>query len=371
MAGISERNVLDALSRVVHPQLHQDMVTLDAVKNVSIREGDVSFKIVLPVPSGSVKNELASAVKEAVMKISGVRSVSFDMSFEVPKDPRLEGQNVSGDVKSVVAVASGKGGVGKSTVAVNMAVALRQMGAAVGIMDADMYGPNVPMMLGLGDENGPKISDGKKIIPMDAFGVKAVSISYFVDGSKPIIWRGPMLHKMLDTFVKEVEWGKLDYLIVDMPPGTGDIQISLSQLVPVSGAVVVTTPQDVSLSDVVRAVVMFKQVEIPVLGVVENMSAFACPHCGKETEIFKRGGGERIAEEFGVPLLGCIPIDPAVCQGGDSGRPVVVSVPDSAVARAFYETARAAAWRVSLENRKIKDYTIKRASPSGPRVMEV
>jgi ATP-binding protein involved in chromosome partitioning len=254
-------------------------------------------------------------------------------------------------VESIIAVASGKGGVGKSTTAVNLAVALQRKGARVGLMDADVYGPNTPQMLGI--EGGPEVSEAKHMIPPEAFGIKVISMGMLVPADQPIIWRGPMLHGAVQQFMRDVEWGELDYLIVDLPPGTGDVSLSMAQSVPVAGAVVVTTPQGVSVSDVRKAVAMFRQLNIPVLGVVENMSYFVCGHCQERTEIFGHGGGARMAEDLSIPLLGQIPIDTRVRAGGDEGRPIVNAAPESPAAKAFAEVAGRVAAEISKQNARV------------------
>jgi len=240
-------------------------------------------------------------------------------------------------VKHIIAVSSGKGGVGKSTVTVNMAVALKQEGYAVGIMDADIYGPNIPMMIGVTKE---PIKEGDKITPAEGQGVKVISMGFFVPEDTPVVWRGPMVHGAIQQFFRDVVWGELDYLLIDLPPGTGDVPLTLSQLVPLTGAITVTTPQEVALSDVRKGMTMFKKVNVPLLGVVENMSYFVCGHCGERTEIFSFGGGEQAAKKFGVPFLGRIPLDPAIREGGDQGSPIVVKNPDSPQTQAFLQIVR-------------------------------
>jgi len=255
-------------------------------------------------------------------------------------------------VRNIVAVGAGKGGVGKSTTSVNLAVSLARKGARVGLMDADVYGPNIPQMLGITGQ--PDVTAEKKIIPPEAHGVKVISMGMLVPPDQPVIWRGPMLHSAVQQFMRDVAWGELDYLVLDLPPGTGDVALTISQQVRAAGAVLVTTPQDVALADVVRAKQMFDKVHIPVLGIVENMSVFKCPHCGKESEIFDRGGGRKAAELFGISFLGEIPLEPKVRVGGDRGVPVVVGNPESAEAKAFMEMAKAIAGRVSQENLRVR-----------------
>lgn len=242
------------------------------------------------------------------------------------------------DVKSIVAVASGKGGVGKSTVATNLALALASDGSSVGLMDADIYGPSIPLMLGI--NKPPSVTPERKLIPLERYGLKLVSMGFLTNDESPIIWRGPMVHGIVQQFLSDVLWGELDYLIIDLPPGTGDAQLTLTQVAPLSGAVIVTTPQDVALLDARKGLKMFEQVNVDVLGIVENMSTFVCPHCGKQTDIFSTGGGEQCAKELGVPFLGRIPIDPAIRECGDTGKPIVAAQPEHAVSKAFAEIAR-------------------------------
>jgi len=254
-------------------------------------------------------------------------------------------------IKNIIAVASGKGGVGKSTTSVNLAVALQQKGARVGLMDADVYGPNIPQMLGITAQ--PEVSEDKRIQPPSAYGIKVISMGMLVAPDQPIIWRGPMLHGAVQQFMRDVAWGELDYLVVDLPPGTGDVSLSMAQSVPVAGAVVVTTPQSVSVSDVRKAVAMFRQLNIPILGVVENMSTFVCGHCGQRTDIFGHGGGARMAEEMSIPFLGEVPIDTRVREGGDTGQPIVAAVPDSPAARGFESVAGRVAAQLSIQAMKV------------------
>ncbi|TAH39345.1 MAG: iron-sulfur cluster carrier protein ApbC [Planctomycetota bacterium] len=326
MSEVTEAAVLNALRVVKDPDLHRDIVSLGFVKDIKICNGAVKFTVELTTPACPVKEQLKTQAHDAVRALPGVDQVNVNMTAQVRST--LGPANLLGDgVKNVIAVTSGKGGVGKSTVAANLAVALAQTGARVGLLDADVYGPNVPIMMGI--QGKPLPSATGKIAPKEAHGVKTMSVGYLLEDAQPVMWRGPMLHKALEQFLKDVAWGELDYLLVDMPPGTGDAQISLAQLVPLTGALVVTMPQEVSLTDVRRAISMCKQVKCEILGVVENMSG----------EIFGRGGGRRTAEKFQVPLLGEIPLEPAVRVGGDSGVPVVVGRPDSEVAAAFREIA--------------------------------
>ena len=359
MSNITEQTVLDSLKQIIDPDLRKDIVTLGFVRDLKIDGGDVSFRIVLTTPACPVKDEMEGMAREIVRVLPGVTSVNVTMDAEVPKGRGLANSVAVPGVKNIIAVSSGKGGVGKSTVAVNLAVALALDGAKVGIMDADVYGPNVPLMLGTGIGQ-PEVRD-QKLIPIEAHGIKMISMAVLVPPDKPMILRGPMLHGVVRQFLTDVNWGELDYLIVDMPPGTGDVQLSLAQLVPVQGAVLVTTPQEVSLSDVRRAVKMFETVNVPVLGVIENMSYFIAPDTGNRYEIFGKGGGEKLATEYGLNYLGDIPMGIEVREGGDKGTPVVVSAPDSPQAQALRKVAEEVARHVSIEALKPELVVIQRA----------
>ena len=350
MSQLTEQLILDGLRQIKDPDLHKDIVTLGFIKDLKIDGGDVSFRIVLTTPACPVKAEMESAAREIVGSIPGVSSVSVTMDAEVPKGRGLGDKVVIEGVRNIIAVSSGKGGVGKSTVAVNLAVSLALDGARVGLMDADVYGPNVPIMLGASDAR-PEV-DVNKLVPIEAYGVKVMSMALLQPGDKPMIVRGPILHGLVKQFLSDVKWGELDYLIVDMPPGTGDVQLSLAQLVPVQGAVLVTTPQEVAIVDVRRAIRMFETVAIPVLGVVENMSYFIAPDTGNRYNIFGEGGGEKLAETYHVPFLGKMPLGIEVREGGDKGVPVVVSQPDSPQSKAFRRVAEEVARQVSIEAMK-------------------
>ncbi|MDQ3712549.1 MAG: Mrp/NBP35 family ATP-binding protein [Acidobacteriota bacterium] len=352
MNQLSEQSVLGALSHIVDPDLHKDIVTLGFVKDLKINSGDVSFRIVLTTPACPVKEAFETEAKRLVGAIEGVTNVSVTMDADVPKGRGVANNIAILGVRNIIAVSSGKGGVGKSTVAVNLAVSLTLDGAKVGLMDADVYGPNVPMMFGIGQIQ-PQVSAGNQLIPLEAHGVKIISMAVLVPPDKPMILRGPMLHGVVRQFLTDVDWGELDYLIVDMPPGTGDVQLSLAQLVPVQGAVLVTTPQAVSLSDVRRALKMFEQVSIPVLGVIENMSYFVPPDMpDKRYDIFGTGGGQQLADEYNIRLLGEIPLGMEVREGGDKGVPVVISNPDSPQSKAFRTVAEEVARQISIEAMK-------------------
>ena len=350
MSQLSEESVLNSLKQIIDPDLRKDIVTLGFVKDLKIDGGDVSFRIVLTTPACPVKEQMETEATEIVRALDGVRNVRITMDADVPQGRGIKNNVAVPGVKNIIAVSSGKGGVGKTTVAVNLAVALTQDGAKVGLMDADVYGPNVPIMLGAGGTQ-PEIR-GNQLIPTEAHGIKMISMALLVPPDKPMILRGPMLHGVVRQFLSDVNWGELDYLIVDMPPGTGDVQLSLAQLVPVQGAVLVTTPQEVSLSDVRRAVKMFETVNVPILGVIENMSFFIAPDTGNRYEIFGRGGGQKLCDEYSLNFLGEVPLGMEVREGGDKGVPVVVSAPDSPQSAAFRKVAEEVARQVSIEAMK-------------------
>ena len=349
-ATVTEGDVIAALSTVHDPELHRDLVSLNMIRDIAIDGGHVSFTVVLTTPACPLKHVIQADCEKALMQIPGVEQVKVNWDAQVQRDNRLSSQ-VDVPVKNAIAVGSGKGGVGKSTVAVNLAVALARRGASVGLLDADLYGPNVPMMMGVTSEK-PVSRDGKHIEPIEAHGVKLISIGFLVDEQTPLVWRGPMLHGAIRQFLGDVDWGELDYLIIDLPPGTGDVQLSLTQALQLTGAVVVSTPQAVSQADVVKSIAMFQleQIDVPVLGVVENMSGFVAPDTGQSYDIFGAGGGRDVAEKMGVPFLGTVPIDPAVRVGGDEGTPIVVGAPDSPAATAIDEIAGQLAAAISVLN---------------------
>ena len=344
--------LLEALRKVEDPDLHRDLVSLGMVRDLKEKDGVVSLRIVLTTPACPLKEKVENDVRAALLAVPGVKEAKVLMDSEVKAGNRPGPGGRLEKVKNIVAVASGKGGVGKSTVAVNLALALAQSGAKVGILDADIYGPSLPTLMGL--KNTPPLVDEakKKLIPLEKFGVKNMSIGFLMKDEDAAVWRGPMVGRMLQQFIEDVSWDELDYLIIDLPPGTGDAQLSISQLIPISGAVIVTTPQDVALADVVRGVAMFKKVQIPILGVVENMSFFACPHCHERSDIFSHGGGQKKAKELGVPFLGEIPIDLDTRIGSDEGKPIVVAKPDSEGAKRFKEFASRTAAELSIANAK-------------------
>jgi ATP-binding protein involved in chromosome partitioning len=342
----TEAQVMQALSHVIEPELHKDLVSLNMIHNLKIDNGVVDFTVMLTTPACPLKNQIEEEAREAAMSVPGVQTVNVNFDASVPGDRRLLSKMDIG-VKNAIAVASGKGGVGKSTMATNLALALAQTGASVGLLDADIYGPNIPLMMGVHER--PRAANGR-ILPPRGHGVKLMSMGFLVEEETPIIWRGPMIHSALRQFLSDVDWGDLDYMVVDLPPGTGDASLSLAQSLSLTGAIVVTTPQDVALADVVKGIGMFTQLEVPVLGVIENMSYFICGHCGERTDIFSHGGGKSVAERMQVPFLGDVPIDPVVRAGGDSGQPVVIAEPQAPAATAIYEIATKVAAAISVQN---------------------
>jgi ATP-binding protein involved in chromosome partitioning len=345
--SVTREQVLDVLRTVQDPDLHKDIVTLGFVKDVKIQDGAVDFTVELTTPACPVKDLMKAEAEGKVAALPGVTAARANMTADVRTRGGFGRQQVPG-IRNIIAVGAGKGGVGKSTTAVNLAIGLARKGARVGLMDADVYGPNTPQMLGI--DKAPEVGEDRKMVPPEAHGVKVISIGMLVPADQPIIWRGPMLHGAVQQFMRDVAWGELDYLIVDLPPGTGDVSLSLAQSVPVAGAVVVTTPQGVSVSDVRKAVAMFRQLNIPVLGVIENMSYFVCGHCDARTEIFGHGGGTKMAEDLSIPFLGEVPIDTRVRTGGDEGRPIVAEAPDAPAAKAFQEVAGRVAAEISKQS---------------------
>jgi len=342
-----ERSVLDALRQVKDPDLHRDVVSLGFVKDLRVNGARVEFTLELTTPACPVKKDLEEQARKAVLSLQGVKSVEVRMTARVTEGGMgSQKQSVEG-VKNLIAVGSGKGGVGKSTVTVNLAAALAQEGARVGLLDADVYGPNVPLMMGV---SGQPQAVNNRIQTLSKHGVQIMSMGFLAAEDTPVIWRGPMLHSVIQQFVRQVDWGELDYLLIDLPPGTGDVQLTLTQTVPLMGAVIVTTPQDVALQDARKAILMFRQVRVDILGIVENMSYFVCPKCDARTEIFNHGGGQKTADKYGVPLLGEIPLDVAIRVGGDRGKPIVIGDPRSPVAQAFVAVARRMAAQVSIAN---------------------
>ena len=340
---LTKESILAALSKVQEPELHKDLVTLNMIRDLDISGDKVSFVVMLTTPACPLRGQIEKEARQAVLAVPGVKSVEMRLSSDVPNDGRMRGL-VNMPIRNAIAVGSGKGGVGKSTVAVNLAVALAKTGARVGLMDADIYGPNTPTMLGVEKLPQPV---GNKLIPAQAYGLKMISMGLLVKPGQPLIWRGPMLNSAIRQFLGDVEWGELDYLIVDLPPGTGDAALSLAQALPLSGALIVTLPQLVSLEDASRGLQMFRTLEVPILGVIENMSYLDLPD-GTRMDIFGSGGGEQLAQATETPFLGKIPIDQNVRIGGDSGKPVVVSNPDSPVALALTDIAQKVAAQISI-----------------------
>ncbi|MCX6136974.1 MAG: iron-sulfur cluster carrier protein ApbC [Ignavibacteriales bacterium] len=348
MNGLTKENVLAALHSVRDPDLHKDIVSLNFIKDVVITGKDVSFSIELTTPACPVRDQMKAEAEQAIRgSIQGIRAVTITMTSMVSSRVSAQPQALLPRVKNTIAVASGKGGVGKSTVAVNLAVALARDGAHVGLIDCDVYGPSIPLMLDIKEK--PTMHN-QKLLPLEKFGLKVMSIGFLVDPTQAVIWRGPMASGAVRQFMSDVEWGELDYLIFDMPPGTGDIQLTLVQQIPLTGAVIVTTPQEISLADARKGMAMFTKVNVPILGVIENMSYFICSHCGERENIFDAGGGRRAAEELKVPFLGEIPIDTNIRVGGDTGRPIVEADPASPQSKIITDIARGLAAQISIKN---------------------
>jgi ATP-binding protein involved in chromosome partitioning len=350
----TESALLDALKTVVDPNTGQDFVSARQLKNLKIDGGDVSFDVLLGYPAKSQIQALRRSLIAAARTVAGVDNVSANVATQVLAHAVQRGVQLLPTVKNIVAIASGKGGVGKSTTAVNLALALAAEGANVGILDADIYGPSQPMMMGI--EGRPESVDGKTMEPLQNYGVQVMSIGFLIEPDNPMIWRGPMATQALDQLLRQTQWGELDYLIVDMPPGTGDIQLTLGQRVPMTGAVIVTTPQDIALLDAKKGLKMFEKVGVPILGVVENMAVYVCPNCGHSEHIFGADGGRKMAEQYGVEYLGALPLSLSIREQADSGRPTVISEPDSEVAALYRSVARKVA--VSIAN-KAKDFSAK------------
>ncbi|MDH4222310.1 MAG: Mrp/NBP35 family ATP-binding protein [candidate division Zixibacteria bacterium] len=352
----SEKEVLEALSGVLDPDLKKDLVSLGMIKDVKIKDGEVSFTIVLTTPACPLKGKIEKDSKDAVMKLPGVKDVKVKLDSSVKAFKKISAEDLIPNVKNTIAIASGKGGVGKSTVSVNLALALSGCLARVGLFDADLYGPTIPQMLGVKSGTG---SAGKgvhiesgKIIPAEDYNLKIISIDFFLEESTPLIWRGPLVAGAIQQFLRDVDWGELDYMIIDLPPGTGDAQLTLAQTIPLTGAVIVTTPQDVAKKIAIKALKLFQQLNVPILGIIENMSYFLCPHCGKRSEIFSYGGGRKAGEDLGVPFLGEIPIDLNLRISGDEGKPFILENPDSEVSKIFAQIAGNLARQISILSHK-------------------
>lgn len=348
MAALTKENVLKALQNVHDPDLHRDIVSLNFVKDLTISGKDVSFTLQLTTPACPVRDQFkAESERHIRALVPEVGRITIEMTSNVVGASAVRKESILPGVKNTIAVASGKGGVGKSTVAVNLAVSLAMDGAKVGLLDADIYGPSAPIMFGIHEQ--PTIVQGK-LIPLERHGVKVMSIGFLVDPMQAVIWRGPMASGAVKQFMSDVEWGELDYLIFDLPPGTGDIQLTLVQTIPLSGAVIVTTPQDVALADARKGLVMFTKVNVPVFGIVENMSYYICSHCHHREEIFDAGGGKKTADQLGVPFLGEIPIATGIRAGGDAGVPIVAGSPESEHAATIRQIARSLAAQVSIQH---------------------
>jgi len=345
---VTEQAVREALSTVQDPEIHRDLVSLDMIRDIRVEGANVSFEVVLTTPACPLRTQIERECRDALGRIPGIGRIDIRMGAKVVPARSMSGPDGIPGVKNSIAVASGKGGVGKSTVSVNLAVALAETGASVGLLDADVYGPSIPVMMGI--HHAPEITEDQRIIPLEAHGVKLMSLGFVLPtASTPVIWRGPMIGKTLNQFLRQVEWGELDYLLIDLPPGTGDAQLTLSQTLAMSGVVIVMTPQDVATAIASRVLVMFRNMNVPILGIVENMSTFICPTCHHETPIFSQGGGRKASEQMAVPFLGEIPLDGELCEGGDDGRPVLLRNPRSPVADVFRRVAQALAGRVSVE----------------------
>ncbi len=352
--AVAESALLEALKTVIDPNTGKDFVSTRQLKNLRIEEGDVAFDVEVGYPAKSQLPALRKALIAAAKSVAGVENVSANLSSKIIPHAVQRGVQLLPKVKNIVAVASGKGGVGKSTTAVNLALALAAEGARVGILDADIYGPSQPMMMGL--EGRPESADGKSMEPMENYGVQVMSIGFLVEADSPMVWRGPMATQALEQLLRQTNWGDLDYLIVDMPPGTGDIQLSLSQKVPLTGAVIVTTPQDIALLDAKKGIKMFEKVGVPILGIVENMAVHVCEQCGHVEHIFGEDGGKHLAAEYNMDYLGALPLNLSIRVQADNGRPSVVSDPDGEIAGLYKAMARQVAVKIA---QRAKDFSSK------------
>jgi ATP-binding protein involved in chromosome partitioning len=354
MSELTQDAVKEAIKAYIEPHLEKDLVTAKAVKGVELDGGKVKLAIELGFPAKGCLDDIESAVTEQIKTLPGVDSVEVAITMKVVAHSVQKALKPIDNIKNIIAVASGKGGVGKSTTAVNLALALAEEGAKVGVLDADIYGPSQPRMLGINGK--PDSKDGKSLEPMEGYGLQAMSIGFLIDEETPMIWRGPMVTQALEQLLNDTNWDNLDYLVVDLPPGTGDTQLTLAQKVPVSGAVIVTTPQDIALLDARKGLKMFEKVEVPVLGIVENMSTHICSKCGHEEHIFGQGGGSSMAEQYHVDLLGALPLDIRIREETDGGKPTVVAEPEARISQVYREIARKTAAKLSLQ---AKDYAAK------------
>ncbi len=354
MAQVTESQVEDKLKEYIDPFLGKDLVTTKSVRKITIEGDEAMVDVVLGFPAASYKDDLAVKLKSMLESIEGIRAARANVSFAIQAHSVQKGVKTIAGIKNIIAVASGKGGVGKSTTATNMALALAAEGATVGILDADIYGPSQPRMMGI--TGNPESPDGKTLEPMVKYGIQTMSIGFLVDEETPMIWRGPMVTQALQQLLGDTNWTGIDYLVVDLPPGTGDIQLTLAQQVPVSGAVIVTTPQDIALLDARKGLKMFEKVEVPVLGIIENMSIHICSQCGHEEHIFGEGGGQRMSDDYDVDLLGALPLDKSIREQVDNGKPTVIADPDSRISQIYRDIARRTAAKLSL---KSKNYAAK------------
>ena len=343
--ALTELDILNALKELTDPNTGRDFIQSKSAKNIKIDGGTISLDIVLGYPAKSVMNDVKALVEKHLNQLAGVNNVIVAIGSRIVAHKAQQGVNLLPNVKNIIAVASGKGGVGKSTTSVNLALALAAEGATVGLLDADIYGPSQPQMLGISGR--PESTDGKSMQPMLAHGIQAMSIGFLVDVDTPMVWRGPMVTGALEQLLRDTKWRDLDYLIVDLPPGTGDIQLTLAQKIPVTGAIIVTTPQDIALLDARKGLKMFEKVGIPILGIVENMSTHICSNCGHEEHIFGAGGGAQMCADYNVELLGSLPLDISIREQTDSGKPTVINTPDSKIANIYKEIARKAAIKIA------------------------
>ena len=352
--SVTQEQVESAIKQYIDPYLEKDLVTAGAIKDIKIEGDAVSVQVVLGFPAFGYIEKLAKDLKSKIEAVDGIASAEIEVRSEIMSHTVQGGMNPLDGIKNVIAVASGKGGVGKSTTAVNLALALQIEGAKVGILDADIYGPSIPRMLGI--EGKPESIDGKSLEPMGGHGIQAMSIGFMIDEETPMIWRGPMVTQALEQLLRDTQWKNLDYLVIDLPPGTGDVQLTLAQKVPVSGSIIVTTPQDIALLDARKGLKMFEKVEVPVLGIVENMSIHICSKCGNAEHIFGQGGGEKMCEQYNVDFLGSLPLDIDIRINADSGHPSVARDPESQASQIYRDIARRTAAKLSL---KAKDFSAK------------